>query len=237
MKKRKRSSDRWLVTYSDVITLLLVFFVTLLSTVKVQPSVIKIILSQFSGNISYLNAGTSLEETESTFFTLGNVTQSLPAERKRKRIKKSSSSAQISFTKEIKSKRIRFVENEEGIVISLFTDIFFEKQSAKLNYISIKEILEKIRALIDNQNFQGQIAINGHTDNVPYQGSEFKNNWELSVQRSLQVFYALNKIPYIYPLDNNKLSVHGYGDSKPLESNDTIEGRAYNRRVDIVIKR
>jgi chemotaxis protein MotB len=78
----------------------------------------------------------------------------------------------------------------------------------------------------------GSIRIEGHTDSIPVRNDQFPSNWELSTQR------AVNVVKFLISecgIDPRRLSAAGYGDSRPLASNDTPEGRAVNRRVNINI--
>ncbi|MBT8147053.1 MAG: OmpA family protein, partial [Gammaproteobacteria bacterium] len=78
----------------------------------------------------------------------------------------------------------------------------------------------------------GRIAIEGHTDDRPISTSEFPSNWHLSAQRALSVTQELMRDQLV---NDDRLMVIGYGDTRPFEPNDTDEGRARNRRVEIVI--
>ena len=75
------------------------------------------------------------------------------------------------------------------------------------------------------------IEIEGHTDNVIANNEKYPSNWELSAERAINVLHYLAD----YGVDENSFSVAGYADTRPKFSNDTPEGRAYNRRVDIII--
>ena len=119
--------------------------------------------------------------------------------------------------------------DERGVVISVADKYFFESGSAGLKENS-REVLDKIAAtLLKNPNV---IRIEGHTDNIPIQNETFPSNWELSASR------AINVVKYFIDNHNIKperISAIGYAENKPLASNDTPDGRAKNRRVDIVL--
>ncbi|MBT8147026.1 MAG: OmpA family protein [Gammaproteobacteria bacterium] len=91
-------------------------------------------------------------------------------------------------------------------------------------------VLERLRATLGEVD--GRIAIEGHTDDRPISTSEFPSNWHLSAQRALSVTQELMRDELV---NDDRLMVIGYGDTRPFESNDTDEGRARNRRVEIVI--
>lgn len=107
----------------------------------------------------------------------------------------------------------------------------FDSGSAELKFAYIP-IVAKIRDVLIGVT--GQIAIEGHTDNVPYSGSRFESNWDLSAARALAVAHELFSDPRI---DQSRFEVAGYADSKPLVPNNTAENRARNRRVEIVIEK
>jgi len=119
--------------------------------------------------------------------------------------------------------------DERGVVIRVADKYFFESGSAGLKENS-REVLDKIAAtLLKNPNV---IRIEGHTDNIPIQNETFPSNWELSASR------AINVVKYFIDNHNIKperISAIGYAENKPLASNDTPDGRAKNRRVDIVL--
>lgn len=107
----------------------------------------------------------------------------------------------------------------------------FDSGSAELKFDYIP-VIAKIRdVLID---VTGRVAIEGHTDNIPYSGSRFSSNWDLSAARALAVAEELFSDPRI---DESRFQVSGYADSKPLVPNNSPENRSRNRRVEIVIQK
>lgn len=132
---------------------------------------------------------------------------------------------------EIADKQVRLETLEKGLVITFMADVLFASGKAKIRSQSLP-ILDKVaRVLIENvpQNF---IGIEGHTDNEPIRYSNWKSNWELSSARALSVLHYLAEQRGISP---KRLSTIGYGEYRPVASNDTKEGRQLNRRVEIVI--
>ncbi len=237
MKKVKEErKEAWLSTYSDLMTLLLVFFIILIALGDVKIIKTKIILSAFSGSLGVLDGGLTLISSEE-FESLGASVESLPAEEQGSSLDKANEQAESLFSPFEESKRIRLVENKDGIVISLFSDVFFEPGSAKIKRDAIDSVLENVRILLESNQFKGEIIVEGHTDNVPYFGQEFADNWDLSLNRAYNVFSALKSIPSIIPLNEKRVVLSTRGSYKPIESNDTPQGRSYNRRVDIILKR
>jgi chemotaxis protein MotB len=124
---------------------------------------------------------------------------------------------------------VRLEENERGITIHLRGDIMFESGSAVLSKgseVVLGDLADILRE-IDND-----IRIEGHTDNIPIVSNTYLSNWHLSIERALNTaYYLINK----ENLSPEQVSVVGYAEYQPIETNDTPEGRASNRRVDIVI--
>jgi len=224
-----------MLTYSDMVTLLLVFFVMLMATGESKIIKTRIILSAFNGKLGLLDGGQTFAPGD--FENMGQRIESLPSVKQGKSLSKSKKKAVSIFKPETFNKKVRVTEDERGIVISLMTDLLFEPSSAKVNVAEIQAVLENVRHLIDTADFSGNVRIEGHTDDRPYNGSQFRNNWELSAQRALSVLEALKNIPSLTSFDESKISVAGYGSTRPVESNDTPEGRELNRRVDIILLR
>jgi chemotaxis protein MotB len=136
------------------------------------------------------------------------------------------------FQTEIQTHKMRVLMERRGIIIQLGADMFFEPGSAVVNPTA-EAILKKLSLLL--AEIPNKIRIEGHTDNRPVvadrYGHKFESNWELSAQRAINIikYYEALGIP------ESRMMAVAYSDTKPLVPNDTPEGRAYNRRVDIVI--
>lgn len=124
---------------------------------------------------------------------------------------------------------VKLEENERGITIHIMDELLFKSASADLNKNSI-DILDKIANIL--KQLPNDIRVEGHTDNIPINSTAFQSNWHLSVARALNTAYFLieNK-----NLPAGKVSIVGYSEYRPIATNETPEGRAINRRVDIVI--
>jgi chemotaxis protein MotB len=116
------------------------------------------------------------------------------------------------------------------LVITFLAEVLFDSGKAKLKPESLP-ILDKVAGIINEEAPENNIGIEGHTDNVPIKHSSWKSNWELSSHRALSVLYYLES----KGVQSEKLSASGYGEYKPVSSNDSSEGRQMNRRVEIVI--
>ena len=137
------------------------------------------------------------------------------------------------FAPDVKSNRITITSDERGLVISLAADNFFEEGSAELNIEETRESLLRLSDFFKEPELKNRrFRIEGHTDNTPVaEDSKYLSNWELSAARSMNVLHYLAD----YGVNENRFSVAGYADTMSKFSNDSPEGRAYNRRVDIII--
>ncbi|OGW75081.1 MAG: hypothetical protein A2Z72_03575 [Omnitrophica bacterium RBG_13_46_9] len=120
---------------------------------------------------------------------------------------------------------------DRGLVITLADNILFDSGKADIKKEAYP-ILDKIAGVIKAKAADKNIGIEGHTDNVPITYSGWKSNRELSTARANNVYHYLVDAGGLEPA---KLMTIGYGEFKPVASNDTVEGRSQNRRVEIVI--
>ena len=132
---------------------------------------------------------------------------------------------------EIAQNQVKVEMLERGLVITLVTEVLFDSGKDKLRSQAL-ETMEKISPVLKTTVRDLPLGVEGHTDNVPIKFSEWKSNWELSTARALSVLHYLIDLQGIDP---QRLSATGYGEYRPLTSNDTTEGRKKNRRVEIVI--
>lgn len=135
------------------------------------------------------------------------------------------------LAKEIGDKQILLERTSRGLVITMTNDILFDSGKAKLKR-GAKSVLDKIAAVIKESAPDRDIGVEGHTDNVPIKHSSWKSNWELSTSRATGVLHYIIDECGIEP---QKLSAIGYGEFRPIDSNDTRSGRSRNRRVEIII--
>lgn len=125
---------------------------------------------------------------------------------------------------------ISIKESQRGYIITIQDSILFNSGEYELNEKS-KQALDKIISAIRMLPYK--ISIEGHTDNVPVKSSVIRSNWDLSALRALSILYYF-KDSGISP---DRLSATGFGEYRPIADNDTEEGRAKNRRVEIVLQR
>jgi len=133
---------------------------------------------------------------------------------------------------EISDKQVKLQMMEKGLVITVVGDLLFDSGKAKIRNEAYP-LLDKVASVLKDNMSGFNIGVEGYTDNVPITRSNWKSNWELSTARSLSVLHFLVKDKNIDP---ERLSAIGFGEYRPVASNDTKEGRKLNRRVEIVIQ-
>lgn len=229
---------RWLLTYADMITLLLLFFIVLYSMSSINPSkysdLAQALETIFSGGRPEIFSSNSLSTGEGFMGNIGRY----PAVKNRSGKKEDFFKQAISLLqKDIQALKVKVVMNQMGVVIELASDLYFEAGSAEVRD-EAKPVLNRVSSVL--KNISNNIRVEGYTDNRniangnenKLEGSlKFESNWELAAQRAINVL----KIMESSGVERTRLSAVTYGDTKPVESNNTPEERAYNRVVNIVV--
>ena len=220
----------YMLTYGDMVTLLLTFFVMLLTTATIDGHELRLILAAFPG-LGSLEGGNTLEAGR--LAELGNTIESLPSMDRGRALSEARREAISIFQPEIESQLVRVQEDERGLVISLAGDAFFEPASATVRIEQTRSILQRLSRLLSAPSLSGRtFRIEGHTDSFPTDpAGPWPSNWELSTDRALAVLRYLSE----FGVAERQFQVMGMGEFRPLYDNTTPEGRAYNRRVDVII--
>lgn len=238
--------ERWLISYADFITLLMVFFVMMYAMSKVDidkyaamASSLNIVLKGQSQTLlespgpSMIEgaAGTARPEIPGSqdvqMGELQAVRQQIEEFIKSEELQVSNPGSGQTTTK--LSNYINIIEQERGLVISFKDTLLFASGSADLTPQAQDIIAQVGKSLADIPNY---IRVEGHTDNRPIHTAKFPSNWELSVLRASNVVHVLHNHAGISP---ERLSIIGYGEYRPLVPNESSVSQAMNRRVDIVI--
>jgi chemotaxis protein MotB len=132
---------------------------------------------------------------------------------------------------EIDDKTVRLEMAEKGLAIIFLTEVLFDSGKADIKQEAFSS-LDKIAGVLKDNVEDRNIGIEGHTDNEPITHSKWRSNWELSTSRATSVLHYLVDNKGINP---KRVAAIGYGEYRPVASNDTVEGRKQNRRVEIVI--
>ena len=237
MAKKKRpdageASNAWIVTYSDMVTLMLCFFVALFNPDEIDPTQLEALISNFSNNsLAALVGGNTLSAGRG--IDLGNTISSLPSSDLGRFLGNAMRKAVSLFSPEVKSNKVKVTHDERGLVISLASDAFFYPASARVNIEETREILINLAVLLNSEEVDlRKVRIEGHTDSVDVDpDGPWQDNWQLSSERARAVLRYLTD----FGVEERRFQVAGFADTMPVSNNDTPEGRAYNRRVDIVI--
>ena len=229
-RKPPQGAADWLLTYGDMVTLLLTFFVLLFTTATIDGHQLRLILAAFPGLGNY-TGGNTLEA--GPLAKLGNTIMSLPSMERGRALSQARREAVSIFEPEIRSNRVRITEDERGLVISLASDAFFASGSANVNIEQTRDMLRNLARLLGAEEFRHRrFRLEGHTDDIPV-GADlpWPSNWELASDRAAAVLRVLVS----YGVDERQFQLMSRGEFAPLVDNYTVEGRAYNRRVDVII--
>lgn len=237
MARKKRGaigggSGEWIVTYSDMVTLLLCFFVALFDTSEETSVAAQELISSLNNiGIGASTGGSTLAQGK--LAELGNTVASLPSLDKGKYLGTALKRATSLFQPEIKSNKVRISSSERGVVITLASDAFFKAGSADVNIDETRDLLIKLSELLKSEAMgTRKFRIEGHTDDSPVDArGRWLSNWELSAARAINTLHYLSD----FGVDEKRFQVAGFSDTIPIASNATEEGRAYNRRVDIIV--
>ena len=132
---------------------------------------------------------------------------------------------------EIDDKSVRLEMAQKGLAIIFLTEVLFDSGKTDIKQVAFPA-LDKIAGVLKDNIEDRNIGIEGHTDNEPIKHSKWKSNWELSTSRATSVLHYLVDTKGIDP---KRVAAIGYGEYRPVTSNDTAEGKKQNRRVEIVI--
>lgn len=226
--------ESWLLPYSDLLTLLLALFIVLFASSTVDQSKLQkmseVFNQIFSGGVGFMENTSVLENPTSVADGVSEAQRAyLQDQAQLKQIKYAIddyigvNELESTFTTQL---------TDEGLLLTIRDSILFDSGSAtvKKEYEEIAEDLAKILQLDPPRH----IVVTGHTDNVPINSPEFPSNWELSLIRAVNFMKTiLNANSNLNP---QYFSATGHGEYKPIAENNTEEGRAKNRRVEVLIK-
>lgn len=243
MSRRKRkkivesSSGNWLTTFSDLMSLLLTFFILLFSMSSVNSEKFNVMSASLQGAlVGEAGGGAILEgngiSLESTGSGNGkNLDASTTANDNNipEEVTKMYEEALKIIEEEGISEQITVTSDQDGVYLDIQESILFDSGKATISNIG-KETLVSLGDLLDLSN--NDIIVEGFTDNVPIGRADYHTNWELSADRAMGVVRFLAEQRRIDP---SRLSGRGYGEFNPVAPNDTPQNRAKNRRVNIVL--
>ena len=236
--------ERWLVSYADFITLLFAFFVVMFASSQTDKSKAK----QVSEAVEKaLKEGSSVSIPPAVAKVLGGTVDDKgqgnaqmhgpggaqkAAKEERPEVMELGVSLKMLSTQlseEIKSGKVEVSMTPRGIVVSLKQAAFFPSGADAVDPATFATMAKVASAL---QAVSNPVRIEGHTDAQPIHTARFRSNWELSAARTIAIMELLSSR---FEIARDRLAIVGYADTVPVAGNDTPEGRARNRRVDLVI--
>ena len=249
----QESEERWLLTYADMITLLMALFMVLFSITSVNKSKLEVLSKTlqeaFSGKV--LPGGTSIRDSGADPKSKSSPTTVPPIPAITSLVGKTASASSAAAAakeqedfKKLKAQidayardrnvqdKVQTIIAERGLVIRLLTDnVLFDSGLADLKP-EATPVLSKVASILQQEGHH-KVMVEGHTDVVPIHGSVFPTNWELSTARASRVvrFLISAGVP------RHRLSAAGYAALHPIDTNTTAAGRSHNRRVEIVLLR
>lgn len=255
-KKESAGVPAWVMTFADLMTLLMCFFVLLLAFSEMDAAKFK----QLSGsmkeafgvqseiNVRTIPKGTSVVAQEFSpgtpnptalnevrQFTIDSNRNTLDAlNREKKEIEETRDHARrlrLALKEEIEKGSVSIQTEGMKVIVHIMENASFDSGYADVRP-EFMPALNKIANLIDSNS--GDVTISGHTDNVPIRNERFRSNWDLSTSRAVSVAHELLKTSQVDP---GNVMVTGHADTRPRAPNDSEENRAKNRRVDIAIVR
>ncbi|MBL4933332.1 MULTISPECIES: flagellar motor protein MotB [Clostridium] len=219
----KENNERWLLTYSDLITLLMIFFVIMYASSNVDAQK----YTQMSNSFREVFGGGKniVGETNS----VGTSTPKETINPQTDEFQNTKEEIQKIIDQNNLSDKVSISEEAIGLVVSFNDNLFFDKGKADVKEESKARLLDVAKVL---KNIKNNIRVEGFTDDLPIHTKEFNSNWQLSSTRASNVTEFLVEDGNVEP---TRVTAVGHGEYKPKVKNDSEENRQKNRRVDIVI--
>lgn len=229
----ERCLPGWLAAFGDLMSLLLCFFVLLLSMSSMDAKKISEAIGSLSGAMSVLEGGTKTEISKQ------RIQESTPIEAQDEtseqvnRVTEATTQAVIDANEIMDKGRgpaVSLEDAQDGFVIELPASLLFKSGNATIENDDALLFLKRIALIIGELPNDIRVSVNGHTDNQgPAQNSRFKDNWELSSARAISVLQEL----LLNGADPKRISAAGYAEFSPNATNATKNGREKNRRVEL----
>ncbi|NEV61087.1 type VI secretion system protein TssL, long form [Thiorhodococcus minor] len=240
----------WVMTFADLMSLMMCFFVLLLSFSEMDVLKYKQVAGsmkfafgvQRDVKVSDIPAGTSIitqefspAQPEPTLInqitqeTIDEMRDFLKIEETIADAEEKAEELREALKEEIEQGLLEISTIDDQVVIRIREKGSFESASDAIS-AEFRDMLVKIGDALNRVD--GKIIVAGHTDDIPIETYEFPSNWVLSAARAAAVAHTMTEIGAVDP---NRIEIRAYGDNQPLESNDTAEGRAANRRVEIIV--
>lgn len=231
-EEAKQGAPEWMVTYGDMVTLLLCFFVLLFSMSTVDAKKFKSVIEAFQGSLGVLTAGKTIDDSEL-------MNKGLNDDDIKKQLQEAEDFQELQeqieeyLEEEGIIDDVEVTNNNSGLLLRFSDNALFDSGRAIIKQPS-RKTLSYIAELLKKEEFASKnIRVEGHTDNDQIiRGSRYETNWELSVSRASNVVRFFIEQNGLKP---TRFSAAGYSEYHPVAPNDSVENKAKNRRVDILI--
>ena len=222
-KKDDVKTDAWLASYGDLMTLLCTFFILLLSFSNIEVAKFKRFMSSLQGSSGVLGEqdGSSIVQKEMSKPDLAEINQDV--------LKQFIEGLENENEALMEDGGVTFEQTDDGLIIRIGSPLLFESGGDILK-IDSYPILKKIADLINI--VKCNVRVVGHTDNRPIHSVRFPSNWDLSAARAMVVLKYFVNTCYVNP---RIIEAVGKGQYDPIASNDILEERRRNRRVEILL--
>ncbi|SJZ39173.1 chemotaxis protein MotB [Trichlorobacter thiogenes] len=254
--EKHANHERWLVSYADFITLLFAVFVTMYAMSQTDKKKVEEVAASMRESFGYSTQAAAgqkgvlqsqdikpIPAIKPEMAVIPMINKMPPAgprqggmdkgrgkgKAEEKEFKEIQSAIEAYLIKHGAQNKVTIGITRRGLVVSLKEAGFFDSGSAVIKPAGYQLLNTILEAMTEYSN---PLRVEGHTDNIPISTPVFPSNWELSVSRATNVLRYLQKN---YDVEPGKLSATGYGEFRPTTENTTAEGRAKNRRVDIVL--
>ena len=230
MRKKKEHHEEhvdeaWLLPYSDMLTLLLALFIVMFAMGQTDAGKFKQMSQQF--NIIFAGGSGVMQQDGNSVIPM----EVSPGQAEYDKMTEVKKMLEEEITKEGYSDKVKVELNSEGLEISIQDAVLFNTAEAEVKN-NLSPLLVQISNLL--QGLDNQVKVVGHTDNIPIKNDKFRSNWELSSMRAINVMNFIVSSGKISP---DKVSIQAYGEYMPKFENTTEDGRAKNRRVEIIVVR
>jgi chemotaxis protein MotB len=236
-KKSEAGSPAWMATFGDLMSLLLTFFILLLSFAEMDIVKFKDAMGSIQEELGVFKSGSGMFKPATTPSVIDTpLKPSLPQPKRIKETIKEETKLKSDIEEKLRAliqekgleKDVSVEKTARGVVVRVRGRLFFNPGTADIKD-GIAPLLNELGEVM--QEFPYDMSIEGHTDNIPIRSRRFSSNWELSAARAYSALKYLNENKNI---DTSRLNIAGFSDTRPLTSNDTPDGRAKNRRVEFV---
>jgi len=254
-RKQQKGAPMWMVTFADMMTLLVTFFVLLMSFViidqqryRIQAEYIRAgftasVFEQLTGRVQDITIADERGSIIPAFPTVPSApdlmeeqviepqdTAELADRGEPSPAEQVEATLTDALSEMIDLGDVAVERMEDEVIIRLQDQFAFELGSEQIQP-QFRSMLLEIKRLL--RDIRGEFLVSGHTDNLPISTVRFRSNWELSAARAASVVHELTEDGTIPP---DRFRVEGYADTQPIDTNETEEGRARNRRVEILIR-